>query len=86
MFGMPNIKSAKKKLRKDIKREAANMSYKKTVKKTVKNMSKINDKGAAGKELSKAFSIIDKAAKKKLIHPNKAARLKSQISKIKTGA
>ncbi len=83
---MPNIKSAKKKLRKDVKRTTANMSYKKTVSKTVKNMSKIIDKGGAAKELSKAFSIIDKAAKKKLIHPNKAARLKSQISKSKKGA
>ena len=57
------------------------MSYKKTLNKTVKNMSKIKDKSGAAKELNKAFSIIDKAAKKKLIHPNKAARLKSQISK-----
>ena len=78
---MPNIKSAEKKLRKDIKRTSANMSYKKTVSKTVKNMSKIKDKGGAVEELKKAYSIIDKAAKKKLIHPNKAARLKSQISK-----
>lgn len=83
---MPNIKSAKKKLRKDIKREAANVSYKKTVKKTVKNMSKIKGEKTAAKELSRAFSIIDKAAKKKLIHPNKAARLKSQISRVKKSA
>jgi small subunit ribosomal protein S20 len=83
---MPNIRSARKKLRKDTKREAANVSYKNTVKKTVKNMSKINGKEKSAEEISKAFSIIDKAAKKKLIHPNKAARLKSQISRVNKSA
>ncbi len=83
---MPNIRSAKKKLRKDIRRTAQNVSYKKTVKKTVKNMSKIKGEGKAAKELSKAYSIIDKAAKNKVIHPNKAARLKSQISRLKKSA
>ena len=72
---MPNIQSAKKKLRKDIKRTKTNLSYIKSVKKTIKNIGKIKD-------INKAYSIIDKAAKKKTIHPNKAARLKSQISRL----
>lgn len=76
---MPNIKSAKKKLRQDAKREKQNMTYKKTLKKTVKNMGKMKSK-----DLKKAFSTIDKAAKKGVIHKNKAARLKSRISRSKT--
>lgn len=34
------------------------------------------------KDVSVATSLIDRAAKKKVIHKNKAARLKSQISKF----
>ncbi len=73
---MPNIKSAKKKLRQDIKREKQNMTYKKTLKKTVKNIGKMKNK-----DLTKAHSTIDKAAKKGIIHKNKAARLKSKVSR-----
>jgi small subunit ribosomal protein S20 len=75
---MPNIKSAKKKLRQDAKKETQNMTYKKTVKKTVKNMTKMKD----AKDLSKAYSVIDKAAKKGVMHKNKAARLKSRITRL----
>lgn len=78
---MPNIQSAKKKARKDIKRTAANSAYKKSVRQTVKNLSTIK-KGAEGKkDLSKAYATIDKAAKRGVIHKNKAARLKSRLSR-----
>jgi small subunit ribosomal protein S20 len=33
------------------------------------------------KILSEAFRVLDRAAKKRVIHPNKAARLKSRLSK-----
>jgi small subunit ribosomal protein S20 len=75
---MPNIKSAKKKLRQDLKKEKDNKTYKKTVAKTVKNMAKMKNT----KELSKSYSSIDKAAKKGVIHKNKAARLKSRVSRL----
>jgi ribosomal protein S20 len=40
-------------------------------------------KTAAGKDsLTEAFSAVDKAVKRNLIHKNKAARLKSQLSKL----
>lgn len=76
---MPVTKQAKKKLRKDLKREKANLSlkteYKKTLKKTRKNVTT--------KSLSEASKVLDKAAKKGLIHKNKAARLKSRLSRSK---
>ncbi|MEN9327566.1 MAG: hypothetical protein RI947_374 [Candidatus Parcubacteria bacterium] len=77
---MPNIKSAKKKMRQDVKRETANTTYRKSVKQSVKNLSKIKT-GKSKEELSKAYSVIDKAVKRKVLHKNKAARLKSRISK-----
>lgn len=75
---MPIIKSANKKLRQDKKRTLRNKRleslFKKMVKDAKKNPSKEN--------LQKAASITDKAAKKNIIHKNKAARIKSSLSKL----
>ena len=76
---MPVIKSAKKKLRQDKKRTADNTTYKRTYKKAVSVAKKATK--AASSVLKKAYSAIDKATKKKIIHKNKAARLKSQVAK-----
>lgn len=35
-----------------------------------------------GDDLSQVYSIVDKAAKKKIIHKNKAARIKSKMQKL----
>ena len=77
---MPNIKSAKKKLKQDAKRTKRNDGYRTKVKQSVKKMSKMK---STIENIKKAFSIIDKAAKKGAIHKNKAARLKSRISRSK---
>ncbi len=77
---MPVTKQAKKKLRKDKKREQANISLKSTYKKTVKK----TKKSVTVKSLSEASKVIDKAAKKGLIHKNKAARIKSRLAKSKS--
>ena len=74
---MPIIKSAIKKVRKDKIRTARN-------KKRELNLKTVIKKTRASKmvkDLQAAFSALDKAAKVKLIHPNKAARLKSRLSK-----
>ena len=75
---MPIIKSAKKKLRQDKKRTAQNLKYKKGYKQALKSLKKSKDKTKA---LKKAYSQVDKAVKKRVIHKNKASRLKSQIAR-----
>ncbi|OGK22052.1 hypothetical protein A3C23_03130 [Candidatus Roizmanbacteria bacterium RIFCSPHIGHO2_02_FULL_37_13b] len=74
---MPIIKSAKKKLRQDKKRRILNLGYKKKYKDLLKE-AKTNKNT---ENIKKAVSSIDKAVKKGIIHANKAARLKSQITK-----
>lgn len=74
---MPIIRSAIKKVRKDKVRTARNKKRSLALKGLIKKARE--SKGA--KELSAVFSALDKAAKVKLIHPNKAARLKSRLSK-----
>lgn len=75
---MPVTKQAKKKLRKDKRREKQNLKVKAAFKKAVKN----TKKSPTLKKLSTASKIVDKAAKKGIIHKNKAARIKSRIAKL----
>lgn len=75
---MPIIRSAIKKVRKDKTRTARNEKREKTLKSLVKKARVAK----TAKNLQAVFSALDKAAKVKLIHPNKAARLKSRLSKL----
>ena len=74
---MPLIKSAMKKLKQDKVRKASNKKIEATY---LSLLSKVK-KGAL-KDMKKVHSAIDKAAKKGVIHANKAARLKSQVTKL----
>lgn len=75
---MPVIKSAIKKARKDKARTTRNKRRENALKKLLKTARK----SPGAKNLAAVFSALDKAAKVKLIHPNKAARLKSRLSKL----
>lgn len=78
---MPVLKHAKKKLRQDKKRTVAN----ETVKDTYKELLKVAKTKKTDEAIRKAFSGLDKAAKKHIIHANKAARLKSSLTKLVSG-
>ncbi len=82
---MPQRRAAKKDLRKNKKQRRNNLQIKQNLKSTVKKFKRsVENKTAAParealRELQKAF---DRAAAKKVIHPNKAARQKSRFSKL----
>jgi len=73
--------SAKKRIRQSEKRTSANKYYAKTTRNAVKKLRNNNDRKAATAELPKVFSLLDKLAKKKVIHKNKAANLKSKLAR-----
>ena len=75
---MPIIKSAIKKVRKDKVRTVRNKKRELALKQLIKKARQSKTK----KDLQMVFSALDKAAKVKLIHPNKSARLKSRLSKL----
>ncbi len=75
---MPLIKSAKKKLRKDIKRTERNAKTKISLSKALKNAAK----KPTQESVKTAAKLADIAAKNKIIHKNKAARIKSKLSKL----
>ena len=74
---MPIIKSAKKRVRSSAKKQASNLPYRAAYKAAVKKARA--DKSSENVIL--AYKALDKAAKKGVIHRNKAARLKSSIGK-----
>lgn len=78
---MPVTKSARKKLRKDKGRTAENKKIKNLFKSAVKKA----QKNKTEKVVRDAIKLVDKAAKKNIIHKNKASRLKSSLSKLFTG-
>lgn len=77
---MPVIKSAKKKLRQDKKREKTNKILRTAFRDAVKKARK----SKTSENIIKAIKLTDKAVKKRLIHKNKAARIKSSLSKLIT--
>lgn len=81
---MPKTKSAKKALRKSLKRREINLQRKRKIKIAVKNFLKaIKEKNIdlAKEKLSLVYKELDKAGKR-FIHKNKVARLKAKYSKI----
>ncbi|MBR4618604.1 MAG: 30S ribosomal protein S20 [Bacilli bacterium] len=83
---MPNIKSAKKRVRSNAKKEVVNNTITSSMRTAIKNFEKsvkANDKELASNNLNIAIQRIDKAKSAGLVHLNKAARLKSRLTKSK---
>lgn len=82
---MPNTKSAIKAARQNIRRRVTNLAALDKIKKAVKQVRKLATSGKmddAKKAISAAYGALDKAAKKNIIHKNKASRLKARLAKL----
>jgi small subunit ribosomal protein S20 len=77
---MANHKSALKRIRQNEKRRVHNRYYAKTTRNAIRDLRNETDKEEAVKRLPKVVSMIDKLAKKNIIHKNKAANLKSKLA------
>jgi small subunit ribosomal protein S20 len=81
---MPNIKSAKKRMRSNAKKAGVNTLVTSSMRTAVKNFekeAKAGNKEAASNNLNIAIQRIDKAMSSGKVHKNKAARLKSRLVK-----
>jgi small subunit ribosomal protein S20 len=77
---MAHHKSAKKRIKQDEVKTLQNKYYAKTMRNAVKKLRLETDKEAAAVALPTVCSLIDKLAKKNIIHANKAANLKSSLA------
>lgn len=78
---MANNASAKKRIRQADKKKISNKYYHKTMRNAIRDIKGLEDKKSAEEALPKVVSLIDRVAKKNIIHKNKAANLKSAVSK-----
>ncbi len=78
---MPRIKSAKKRMRQTKSRTARNKAQRSQLRNAVRKVRT----APAGPEAVAAFEtaekLLDRAARKRLVHPNTAARAKSRLAK-----
>jgi small subunit ribosomal protein S20 len=77
---MANNKSALKRIRQNEKRRLHNKYYAKMTRSAIKKLRNETDKEEATKKLPSVFSLIDRLAKKNVIHKNKASNLKSKLT------
>jgi small subunit ribosomal protein S20 len=78
---MANHKSSEKRIRQAEARKIDNKYVAKTTRNAVKNLRTTSDKTEAQALLPKVASMLDKLAKKNVIHSNKASNLKSSLAK-----
>jgi small subunit ribosomal protein S20 len=77
---MANHKSAEKRIRQTLTRRLRNKYYAKTARNAVRDLRKTTDKEAASELLKRVSSMLDRLAKKNVIHKNKAGNLKSKLA------
>ena len=78
---MANHKATKKDVRQAEKRRDRNRYYGKTTRNAIRDLRAIKEKKEAGEKMPEVASMIDKLAKKGIIHKNKAANLKSKLAR-----
>lgn len=80
---MPNIKSAKKRLRQSEAKRVANLAIKRELRKDCRSVRIACQEGnveAAETNFRRACKHMDQAASKRVVHPNTVARVKSRLS------
>ena len=81
---MAHHQSAKKRIRQDAKKRLQNRYYKKSTRTAIKNLRDMTDKKEAEKFLPQVISMIDRLTKRNSWHKNKAANVKSKLTKFVT--
>ena len=77
---MANHKSSIKRIRQEENRRLHNRYYAKTMRNAVKKLRATTDKGEAVALFPNVQKMLDKLAKRNIIHTNKAANLKAKLS------
>lgn len=78
---MANHSATKKDVRQSRKRNERNRYQGKTTRNAIRDLKVIETKSAASEKIPQVSSMIDKLAKRGIIHKNKAANLKSKITR-----
>lgn len=82
---MAHHKSAKKRIRQAAKRRLKNRYYGKTTRNAIRKLREIEEKKQAEEQLPKVISMIDRMVRMNQFHKNKAANLKSKLTRHVNG-
>ena len=77
---MANHKSALKRIRSNEKKRLRNRFQHKTARNAIRKLRGTTDKKEAQEQFPGVISMVDKLAKKNIIHPNKASNIKSKLA------
>jgi small subunit ribosomal protein S20 len=78
---MANHKSAIKRIRSNESKRVLNKYQHKSARSAMAKLEKLEDKKEAGKLLPTVLGMVDKLAKRNIIHKNKASNLKSKLTR-----
>jgi small subunit ribosomal protein S20 len=78
---LPNVKSAEKRMRTSAARAARNRHFRSRMRTALKRVRAADSAETGAAAFREAASLLDRAARKRIIHPNKAARAKSRLSR-----
>ncbi|MEO8583409.1 MAG: 30S ribosomal protein S20 [Flavitalea sp.] len=78
---MANHQATKKDVRQATKRRDRNRYYGKTTRNAIRDLKVIKDNKEAAGQLPNIISMVDKLAKKGIIHKNKASNIKSKLAR-----
>jgi small subunit ribosomal protein S20 len=81
---MPNIKSSKKRAELSRAANARNRIERSRLRTAIKRVRETKEADRAQEHLRTAQSLLDRAAASRLVHPNRAARLKGQLDRYVT--
>tara|TARA_B100000927_G_scaffold130789_1_gene105272 strand:+ start:243 stop:494 length:252 start_codon:yes stop_codon:yes gene_type:complete len=79
---MANHKSALKRIRSNDKKRLRNRFQHKTARNAIRKLRSLTTKKEANKQFPEVVSLVDKLAKKNIIHANKAANIKSKLARF----
>ena len=79
---MANHKSALKRIRSNDKKRLRNRFQHKTARNAIRKLKSLTTKKQANKQFPEVVSLVDKLAKKNIIHANKAANIKSKLARF----
>ena len=82
---MANTQSAEKRIRQSRKRTLQNRMQRSRMRTSIKKVMQATDADAAEQAFRDTSALLDRLASRRVIHPNRAARKKSQLAKIVAG-
>ncbi|HET9949566.1 MAG TPA: 30S ribosomal protein S20 [Longimicrobiales bacterium] len=82
---MPNIKSAKRRMKLSAKARVKNRAARSRIRTAVKAVRQAPSPEVAAERLREAVALLDRAATRRLLHPNRVARIKSGLARHVNG-